>query len=180
MKIFKFLPRRLVFCVGECLYYGMNGRKRVDMLKKVWSILKGIFLALLVMFAIDVAFFSRSISPPIATYALRFSGFIPRYSKVMEVSVESNRKIVPCSIYRRDGSPFLLLGPYPFLKEQSDFFFVTKDFVQVRFLDEKTDDWTRIFKWVWIDQDMDPNGRDLLFSHMRSPQEVVKLGCAFR
>ena len=129
------------------------------MMKKIWRIVKSVLLALLVLFFIDFFCFFSAVPPPVSGFVLLF-GFSPRYSKIMEIPVEANGKTVACGLYRRDGSPFLLVGPYPFLKDQSDFFFVAKDFVQVRFLDDKTDDWTRIFKWVWIMQDMDPNGWD--------------------
>ena len=129
------------------------------MLKKIWRIVKSVLLALLVLFFIDFFCFFSAVPPPVSGFVLLF-GFSPRYSKIMEIPVEANGKTVACGLYRRDGAPFLLLGPYPFLKDQSDFFFVAKDFVQVRFLDDKTDDWTRIFKWVWIGMDLDPNERN--------------------
>jgi len=92
--------------------------------------------------------------------------FCPRYSEVMEIPVDGNGTVVPCKLYRRDGAPFLLVGPYPFQEEtplwnaQSDFFFVGRDRVMGRMLDEKTDDWTLKHKWVWIGMDLDPQGRD--------------------
>ena len=98
-------------------------------------------------------------------------GLAPRYSEVMEIPVEHGGKTVPCKLYRRSGAPFLLLGPYPFLKEQSDFFFIARDRVFGRALDEKSDDWTRIFKWVWIAQDLDPGGEDSIVPHYRFDTE---------
>ena len=92
-------------------------------------------------------------------------GFAPRYAEVMDIPVERDGKTVMCKLYRRDGSPFLLLGPYPFLKEQSDFFFIARDRVFGRALDEKSDDWTRIFKWVWIVQDLNPGRADSIVPH---------------
>ena len=100
-----------------------------------------------------------------------FCCFSSRYSEVMEIPVEHGGKTVPCKLYRRSGAPFLLLGPYPFLKEQSDFFFIARDRVFGRALDEKSDDWTRIFKWVWIAQDLDPGGEDSIVPHYRFDTE---------
>lgn len=67
-----------------------------------------------------------------------FCCFSSRYTEVMEIPVERGGKTVPCKLYRRDGSPFLLLGPYPFLKghpflgDRSDFFFIGRDRVMGR------------------------------------------------
>lgn len=107
------------------------------MLKKIWRIVKSVLLALLVLFFIDFFCFFSAVPPPVSGFVLLF-GFSPRYSKIMEIPVEANGKTVACGLYRRDGSPFLLLGPYPFLKghpflgDRSDFFFIGRDRVMGR------------------------------------------------
>ena len=106
--------------------------------------------------------------------------FSSRYSEVMEIPVEHGGKTVPCKLYRRSGAPFLLLGPYPFLKghpllgDRSDFFFIGRDRVMGRALDEKTEDWKLKYKWVWIGMDLDPNERN-----SQAPSYIFHSTCVF-
>ena len=77
-------------------------------------------------------------------------GLIPIYTKQGTVSIESGNKTRTANIYTRRGAPYVLVGPYPF-PEQRDFFFVHKDMVVGRCLDEKIEgDFLRLFKWLLI------------------------------
>ena len=77
-------------------------------------------------------------------------GVIPIYTKQETVSIQSGDKTITANLYTRRGAPYVLVGPYPF-PEQRDFFFVHKDLVVGRCLDEKIEgDFLRLFKWLLI------------------------------
>ena len=77
-------------------------------------------------------------------------GVIPIYTKRGPVEIRSENKTILAGIYTRKGAPYVLVGPYPF-PEQRDFFFVHKDMVVGRCLDEKIEgDFFRLFKWLLI------------------------------
>ncbi len=77
-------------------------------------------------------------------------GVIPIYTKRGPVEIRSENKTVLAGIYTRKGAPYVLVGPYPF-PEQDDYFFVRKNEVVGRCLDDKVEgDSIRLFKWLLI------------------------------
>ena len=71
-------------------------------------------------------------------------GLTPRYYRAGTTVLFSNGTPFRVKVYKRAGAPYLLVGPYRFLPEQSDFFFVTNNVVVGRVLDDKTMDWKEI------------------------------------
>ena len=77
-------------------------------------------------------------------------GVIPIYTKQETVSIQSGDKTITANLYTRRGAPYVLVGPYPF-PEQDDYFFVRKNEVVGRCLDDKIEgDFFRLFKWLLI------------------------------
>lgn len=77
-------------------------------------------------------------------------GLIPIYTNRGQVSIQSGDKIIAARVYTRKAAPYVLVGPYPF-PERKDYFFVRKNEVVGRCLDEKTEgDSIRLFKWLLI------------------------------
>ena len=81
-------------------------------------------------------------------------GAVPVYTKQGPVQIQSGDKIIAASVYTRQGAPYVLVGPYRF-PERKDYFFVRKDEVVGRCLDEKIEgDSIRLFKWLLIGLDL--------------------------
>ena len=77
-------------------------------------------------------------------------GMIPIYTKQETVSIQSGDKTITANLYTRRGAPYVLVGPYPF-PGQDDYFFVRKNEVVGRCLDDKIEgDFFRLFKWLLI------------------------------
>ena len=77
-------------------------------------------------------------------------GAVPVYTKRESVEIRSENKTISAGIYTRKGAPYVLVGPYPF-PEQDDYFFVRKNEVVGRCLDDKIEgDFFRLFKWLLI------------------------------
>ena len=77
-------------------------------------------------------------------------GAVPVYTKQGPVEIRSKNKTISAGIYTRKGAPYVLVGPYPF-PEQDDYFFVRKNEVVGRCLDDKVEgDSIRLFKWLLI------------------------------
>ena len=92
-------------------------------------------------------------------------GEIPIYTKQETVSIQSGDKTITANLYTRRGAPYVLVGPYPF-PEQDDYFFVRKNEVVGRCLDDKIEgDFFRLFKWLLICFDLsdDPDAMALCF-----------------
>ena len=81
---------------------------------------------------------------------LALFGLVPVYTNQGTVSIQAGNKSITTGIYTRKGAPYVLIGPYPF-PEQRDFFFVNKDMVVGRCLDEKIEgDSLRLFNRLLI------------------------------
>ena len=87
-------------------------------------------------------------------------GLIPIYTNRGQVSIQSGDKIIAARVYTRKAAPYVLVGPYPF-PERKDYFFVRKNEVVGRCLDEKTEgDSIRLFKWLLICFDLSDDHLD--------------------
>ena len=87
-------------------------------------------------------------------------GVIPIYTKQETVSIQSGDKTITANLYTRRGAPYVLVGPYPF-PEQDDYFFVRKNEVVGRCLDDKIEgDFFRLFKWLLICFDLSDDHLD--------------------
>ena len=90
-------------------------------------------------------------------YFLLICELVPIYTNRAPVPIQSGDKIIAASVYTRQGASYALVGPYPF-PEQKDFFFVRKDKVVGRCLDDKIEgDFFRMFKWLVIGFDLSDN-----------------------
>ena len=77
-------------------------------------------------------------------------GLVPVYTNQGTVSIQAGNKSITTGIYTRKGAPYVLIGPFPF-HEQKDFFFIRKNEVVGRCLDDKIEgDFFRLFKWLLI------------------------------
>ena len=84
-------------------------------------------------------------------------GLTPIYTNRGPVTIQTGDKIIAASVYTRQGAPYALVGPYPF-PEQKDFFFIRKNEVVGRCLDDKIEgDFFRLFKWLFIAFDLSSN-----------------------
>ena len=87
-------------------------------------------------------------------------GIVPVYTKRGSVEIRSENKTISAGIYTRKGAPYVLVGPYPF-PEQDDYFFVRKNEVVGRCLDDKVEgDSIRLFKWLLICFDLSDDHLD--------------------
>ena len=147
----------------------------------VKRIIKRIVIIYFVCLALFIALFAGDIVRTMCTHEQTLfsyvlwdiAGLVPRYHAVMEIPVEHGGKTVPCKLYRRSGSPFLLLGPYPFKpdalpgKPRSDFFFIEREYVRGRCWDDYLNDRAFFRRWLWISSDLDPDGVDSIVPHYR-------------
>ncbi|MBQ9337400.1 MAG: hypothetical protein IJS14_08905 [Lentisphaeria bacterium] len=77
-------------------------------------------------------------------------GLVPVYTDQGTVSIQAGNKSITSGIYTRKGAPYVLIAPCPF-HEQNDFFFIRKNEVVGRCLDDKIEgDFFRLFKWLLI------------------------------
>lgn len=93
---------------------------------------------------------------------LSATGLIPCYPYAETITVSCGGEKVPCRIYYKAGAPYVLIGPFHFGNGRYDFFFVRKNDVVGRGLDDKTADWrTHWFgAFLFICFDLDPDGID--------------------
>ena len=140
----------------------------------VKRIIKRIVIICFVSLALFIALFAGDIVRTMCTHEQTLfsyvlwdiAGLMPRYHAVMDIPVERGGKTVPCKLYRRSCSPFLLLGPYPFKpdalpgKPRSDFFFIEREHVRGRCWDDYLNDRAFFRKWLWIASDLDPGEID--------------------
>ena len=77
-------------------------------------------------------------------------GLVPIYTNRGQVQIQSGDKNIAASVYTRKAAPYVLVGPYRF-PERKDYFFVRKNEVVGRCLDDKIEgDSIRLFKWLLI------------------------------
>ena len=87
-------------------------------------------------------------------------GLVPIYTNRGQVQIQSGDKNIAASVYTRKAAPYVLVGPYRF-PERKDYFFVRKDEVVGRCLDEKIEgDSIRLCKWLLICFDLSSDHLD--------------------
>jgi len=120
--------------------------KRIKKRIVIWLIAGAVIILITRLFRAQILFFLVVISE-----------LFPIYTNRGSVPIQSGDKIIAASVYTRQGAPYALVGPYPF-PEQKDFFFVRKNEVVGRCLDDKVEgDFFRFFKWLVIGFDLSSN-----------------------
>ena len=134
------------------------------MRNKIKKVFSGFLLGsavLFVIFFVDAAWMIGRGTPRVFTSAiLNLCGIMPGYKAVMDVPVEMNGKTFLCSLYLKEGAYYLLVGPYPFCKRQSDFFFIGRSMVLGRGLGDETNDWVTFLNRLYIFFDLTPGDED--------------------
>lgn len=107
----------------------------------------------------------------IPTVVLSIFGANSVYTDQGKVTIRSPNQTVEGRIYFRKESPYILIGPYPF-PAQDDFFFIRKDCVVRRILDEKIEgDFFRLYKWLFISFDLSSR-LDAMAPHVSLDTEI--------
>ena len=94
--------------------------------------------------------------------SLSILGMADIYKTDGTVSINTPDGIKIVSIYKQNGKPFLLVGPYEFADDYNDFFFVSKDYV-IRTATDKGGEWFKLGNYLFIYDDM------TLWDRVRAP-----------
>lgn len=125
------------------------------------KILKHFFLSLGIVLLLAVSILALSLVFPPAGAVVDLAVEVIEgniYHEAGTVTLQYEGKQIPVPVYKREGRPFLLIGPHRFFGDE-DFLFVSPDLVVATATDKGGGSWNRIGSFLLVLDDMTSKDR---------------------